>query len=298
MIWICLVAVALVVLTAWSEPSWMNVLSNERNELVFEHRMRDYGAYQLRKNHAKHLATAFTIATGLLCVLGFATGSGQDMRVNTEEVMADLNARTMAQLEEIFEIPEKKQANKVGEKAPPSAPPKQPAASESTPIVTDDPITSTFAAVSEPTELELPAMTGDPFATPTATTPGGSSNDDVGGGAGTGKSTEDRIEDVATEMPSFPGGDVALTRYLQSKIWLSESDIERNVSGTLWFTFVVRKNGKVDNIELLRGWGETTDVERRAKNALTSMPEWKPGTMNGVPVNVRVRVPVKIILRN
>ncbi|MBM3165357.1 MAG: hypothetical protein FJZ80_07850, partial [Bacteroidetes bacterium] len=52
-----------------SARGWL-VTSTERNELVFEHRNKDYGAYQLRKNYNKRLAL---IMAGM--VLTFVLGA-------------------------------------------------------------------------------------------------------------------------------------------------------------------------------------------------------------------------------
>ena len=298
MIWICLAAMALVVLTAYSEPKWMNVLSSERNELVFEQRVRDYGAYQLRRDHPKHLLAAFSVATTLLFILAFIAGIGSGIPAHVDNVITEINAQTMSQLEEIFEIPENKTTEKPASAAKAEPPVSRTAATETTPLVIADPMAAVHSSEMEPTEPEAPMLYG------TLSSPLG-----AGTGSGTAINTEtdgtallsvcdDCIIDIPSEMPTFPGGEDAMRKYLKSKIWLSELDIERNVSGTLWFTFVVDKNGKVDRIELLRGWGETTDAEKRAKDALRSMPDWKPGTMNGKPVNVRVRVPVRIVLRD
>ena len=43
-------------------PSWEDVVSPQRAEMVFENRQKEYGAYQLRKNYQRTVAKAMIAA--------------------------------------------------------------------------------------------------------------------------------------------------------------------------------------------------------------------------------------------
>src|ERR1041385_975340 len=47
---------------------WTNVVADGRNDLVFEQRRKDYGAYELRRRHNRTLALALLI-TAIACFI-------------------------------------------------------------------------------------------------------------------------------------------------------------------------------------------------------------------------------------
>ena len=59
-------------------------------------------------------------------------------------------------------------------------------------------------------------------------------------------------------------------------------------------SFIVEKNGKVSNIEIVRGLGYGCDEE--VIRLLKMMPVWKPGKKDGKPVRVKLSIPVQFKL--
>ena len=53
---------------------------------------------------------------------------------------------------------------------------------------------------------------------------------------------------------------------------------------------------EIEDVKVLKGLGFGTDEE--AARVIKSMPRWKPGKQNGVPVAVRYTLPIKFALRN
>ncbi len=62
------------------------------------------------------------------------------------------------------------------------------------------------------------------------------------------------------------------------------------VKGTVYVSFVIRKNGKVSKVNVIRGIGSGCYEE--AVRVVESMPNWNPGYENGVPVKVEYHLPV------
>ena len=58
----------------FADPGWSNVLSTTRNDVVFAHRNKAYGAYRIRQEHHRVMVMAFATATGLVAG-GFAIPS-------------------------------------------------------------------------------------------------------------------------------------------------------------------------------------------------------------------------------
>ncbi len=97
---------------------------------------------------------------------------------------------------------------------------------------------------------------------------------------------------IVEDMPVFPGGEVALRKYIAENLRYPEN-VEPRVSPTVYVRFVIDENGKVTNPELLRGVGEPFDTE--ALRVVSKQPLWKPGRQRGKPVKVSHSVPVKFV---
>lgn len=97
------------------------------------------------------------------------------------------------------------------------------------------------------------------------------------------------------KRPSFPGGEAELFRYLSSNIEYPSLAREAGIQGVVALTFVVKKDGSIDDIRVLKelGGGCTKEAVRVVKN----MPRWSPGEANGQLVNVRFTLPVRFRLR-
>jgi protein TonB len=53
---------------------------------------------------------------------------------------------------------------------------------------------------------------------------------------------------------------------------------------------VVDRNGAIENVEVVRGIDKSLDNE--AVRVIKSMPNWKPGRMNGRTVKVKYTLPI------
>lgn len=100
---------------------------------------------------------------------------------------------------------------------------------------------------------------------------------------------------IVEEMPSFPGPENALPKFLRDNIVYPDSARKSNFQGTVYISFLVTAVGGITEIKLLRGIGGGCDEE--AMRVVGLMPDWIPGKQNGraVPVmfNMPVRFPVK-----
>ena len=104
------------------------------------------------------------------------------------------------------------------------------------------------------------------------------------------KEEENKVFDVAEEMPSFPGGNAALMEFLGKNIRYPAVAEENGISGKVIVAFFVGKDGSINDVKVVRGVDKSLDNE--AVRVVKSMPKWKPGRQNGIPVAVRYTVPV------
>ena len=96
-------------------------------------------------------------------------------------------------------------------------------------------------------------------------------------------------------MPMFGAGESDLLNYLARNIKYPQMAKESGISGIVYVTFVVGKNGKVGDVRILRGIGGGCDKE--AIRVVKSMPDWKAGKQRGKPVSVQYNLPVRFVLR-
>lgn len=100
---------------------------------------------------------------------------------------------------------------------------------------------------------------------------------------------------IVEQMPSFPGGESALVKYLSNNIKYPPVARENGITGTVYLTFVVDGAGAVKDVKVLRGIGGGCDEE--AKRVVMSMPKWTPGKQRGKNVSVQYNLPVKFSLK-
>ncbi|NQT76295.1 MAG: energy transducer TonB, partial [Bacteroidetes bacterium] len=99
---------------------------------------------------------------------------------------------------------------------------------------------------------------------------------------------------VVEVMPEYPGGVNEMMKFLANNIKYPTNAKENNISGKVFVTFVIEKNGLITNVNILRGIGGGCDEE--AIRVIKLMPKWKPGTQRGQAVRVQYNVPIKFTL--
>ena len=100
---------------------------------------------------------------------------------------------------------------------------------------------------------------------------------------------EEQVHRVVEQMPRFPGGDKARIKYLRENLKYPEEARKQGISGRVFISFVVEKDGEITNIKLLRGIGGGCDEE--AMKTVSKMPLWEPGLQRGKPVRVQFNMP-------
>ena len=96
-------------------------------------------------------------------------------------------------------------------------------------------------------------------------------------------------------MPEFPGGELALRRFLANAIKYPVIAQENGVEGKVYVSFVVGKDGQVSNARVVRSVDPSLDQE--ALRVVNSLPVWKPGKQRGQPVRVAFSVPISFVLQ-
>ena len=113
--------------------------------------------------------------------------------------------------------------------------------------------------------------------------------------AQTAKEQKDKVYDVCEVLPEYPGGTIALMKFLGENVVYPPEAAKRKEQGRVLVGFVVEKDGSVTDVQVLRGVDPSLDKE--AIRVITAMPKWKPGKQRGKPVRVKYTVPVTFRLQ-
>ncbi len=111
--------------------------------------------------------------------------------------------------------------------------------------------------------------------------------------------TEEEEEDdvvflIVEKKPEFPGGVLALRRYIANNINYPAVARENDIQGTVYLRFVVLKTGKVGAVEIQKGVDPLLDEE--AKRVVKGLPKFTPGKQGGKNVNVWFSLPINFKL--
>lgn len=115
--------------------------------------------------------------------------------------------------------------------------------------------------------------------------------------AGKTDSGEEEIDEVfvfVENQPEFPGGDSALFMFICMNLSYPDQARDNWLAGVVMVRFVVKKDGTIGNVKLLRDIGG--GCGQAAVEMVKSMPRWKPATQSGKPVNCEFILPVKFQL--
>ena len=90
---------------------------------------------------------------------------------------------------------------------------------------------------------------------------------------------------LVEKMPYYPGGDAERMKYLSENIRYPVEARKKGIQGRVYVTFVVEKDGSINDVRILRGIGGGCDEE--TVRLISSMPKWSPGVQRSKPVRVQ-----------
>jgi protein TonB len=251
------------------------------DEIIFENRNKEYGAYELRRKYSKRGTFALIVA---VIVVFFAVGvpllAGKT-GLNNDKGTIDNSARViMAIIPDDIKVP------------PPPPAPKTPEMKEiifkapkivieltdTTDVFTimDDLVKNMQSrALDTNTRIVVVEKYKEP------------------------ELVEELVYEPISleEQPRFlPDGDKSLLKYIGENTVYPLIAQENGIEGTVYVRFVVTRSGEIGKATVMRA--VDPDLEAEALRVVKSMPKWVPGKHNGNPVNVWFIIPVKFKLQN
>ncbi|MCT4586601.1 MAG: energy transducer TonB [Carboxylicivirga sp.] len=110
-----------------------------------------------------------------------------------------------------------------------------------------------------------------------------------------GKEVSVEAEEGNFIMPEYPGGEEGLRKYIATNVNYPVIAQENGIQGQVVVNFVVNDNGYVMQVSFLKRVDPYLDAE--AKRVVENMKQWKPGYVDGIPVDVEMTVPINFVLQ-
>jgi protein TonB len=248
------------------------------DDLVFEHRNREYGAYQLRKGYNRVVLTG-TVFSTLLAVAAVLIPFL--VRPSSEKIVSGGNRYVVSVRMENLEPPRE-------QIYVPPAPPSREASKMPETVEYVPPVVVDTIVPIEQTQVATDAALASSDNEVVDATGSGFGDNLLSGGVGTGSEEPLFLVEV---MPTFKGGDLNKFRdWVTKRTNYPQAAIENKIRGTVFLTFIVEKDGSVSNVTIIKGVHPLLDNE--AVKAISDSPKWSPGLQRGEPVRVRFQIPV------
>ncbi|MEN9700084.1 MAG: hypothetical protein RLZZ301_1282 [Bacteroidota bacterium] len=261
--------------------NWEAVTSSNRNEAVFAHRNREYGAYVLRTGYNKRMSL---IMGGLVLVAGLAFLASVIIKNLPKEQIKKpkISGTNLTVTTPPEDVP------------PPVAPPPPPPPMVQTaafiaPVAEDDYVEEELPSQNQLTNQNIGTENIDGEAGW-----GDASTSEETGPSMTQNTQEEEVVDVAEEDALFPGGEDKLGEYITNAISKDypEEALDLGVKGKVVVRFVVEKNGQISNATIERPIAECPSCNKLALKVVSNMPNWTPAKNAGRPVRIFVRIPI------
>jgi periplasmic protein TonB len=253
-------------------------VSKSWDDLVFENKNKEYGAYTVRRSYSQNLTTGLGISVCFACMILITPKvmslifPGQTLLPDIE-IPVDVPVTKLSQppVLEMPETPPPPQASRQQNNLPPAV-----TTEETTDVIpTVEDINASLDNVT-PGEGTVPGPT-EPVVVEAPPAP-----------------VEPTVFINAEVMPAYENGLQRMYRDISRSLKYPRVAQRNGTEGTVFVTFVISKEGKVTNVSILKGISEECDKE--AMRVISLLDKWTPGSQNHRAVNVRMTIPIKFEL--
>ena len=282
----------------------VDLSSKEWTDVIFEGKNKEFGAYSLRsQSDRRHNRAVLFTLIGLVLVLvgGYFWGMYSDYRREQREL------QLQAQLEQQLAQMQEEATNEEPEEEVQAV--QEPEQEEAIPEEILNTIKDTEIAIAADNEVTEDITSKDEVQESTAAA-GAATFDQGTDNLEVVRTYKDEIiveekkpepvkEEIFTaveQMPQFPGGEAELLKYIATHIKYPTMAAENNIQGRVVVKFVVKKDGNVGEVVVLRG--KDPDLDKEAVRVVKTLPRFIPGKMNGQSVSVWYTLPINFKLQS
>lgn len=108
---------------------------------------------------------------------------------------------------------------------------------------------------------------------------------------------DDEVFLVAETMPAFMDGTIETFRaWVMQNVKFPQIALENNIQGRVVLSFVIDKDGRLTNVEVLQA--PDRSLAEEAVRVLNKSPKWSPGKQRNQTVRVKFTLPVDFRVQN
>lgn len=273
----------------------IDLLAKDWNDILFEGRNHSYGAYYMRGNTGKRFLVSL-IATLVLLVGIIALVLGAKFAadaIEEYELAQQANEMTEIEVEEEEEqivVEEQKMDDTPMETVTEMASSIQFTAPVFVDVVEED-----KALLNQKAAQDAKAKMGEFNFQGNDETSTNIKSDQKQLGAvassGDGEGST-QVFSYVEQMPTFPGGDAALNKFITDHLKYPSVSLEEGVQGVVQLRFVVNENGSVGEVQILKSTVDSY-CDKEAKRVVSQLPRFTPGRQNGKAVKVWFTMPIR-----
>jgi protein TonB len=267
------------------------------DDIVFEGRNKDYGAYELRKINPKYAAISTGIAVAAYVI--FILLSGSDIKFGKDKSKEEVEVSS-TEVELPKDLP--KDIEAPPPPPPPPPPPEAPQIKFVEMVVKKDEEVADKEIVTQKELQDDKKMISDQNKEGDANAKSKIVEPDppkYGSGPVVPREPEDKPDDnavfeIVEKQAEFPGGPTEMMKFIQKNLVYPEIAQENTIEGTVVVEFIVEKDGSIGNIKVIKDIGG--GCGDAAVNVMKKMPKWNPGKQRDNPVRVKMKAPIKFRL--
>ena len=244
-------------------------------DVIFENRNRNYGAYLVRRSYSRNATIAFGASVSFAVLLLFLPQIISAL-TGGKVVVPDI---IVCEFPIIKPMPLPPIDLNVVETPPPTT---NSIAKELAPIPVTKEVETVIPTVSQQLAITTPIDGNGVYTEPL--------------------SNGNRIEELtfvvpsgpinfAEVMPEYEGGQQAMMKFISKNCKYPKSASSMGIEGTVYVSFVINADGDVTDVKIVKGI--SADCDKEAVRVISKMSEWNPGMMNQMSVAVRMVLPIK-----
>lgn len=107
---------------------------------------------------------------------------------------------------------------------------------------------------------------------------------------GFAQTVDTTVYTIVEKQPEFPGGLEAMRNYLLTNVQYPAEAKKAGIKDRVLTSFVVETDGRITDIQLLKGIGYGCDEE--GIRVISAMPRWTPGSQSGKSLRVKYHLPI------
>jgi len=250
------------------------ILKSDLIDLIFERRNKAYGAYELRKLYSKHLLIAISGPVLILIALLYIVRlPGNTIMQLVKPVFADTTTLVIQ---------------------PPPTAPIPPASGGRRGIKTVSTVLAIPIVVPDHLATDLP-LVAELTGTIEGTSIDGPAEELSSGGVAERPSPievpiEPAVLETAEQMPEFPGGMQALSRFMSRNLKVPDEVDGPGTRRRIQVNFIVSKSGSLESVNL----NDTIPIayQKEIRRVFAKMPKWNAGSQHGRSVSVFYHIPI------